>query len=86
MAEMLTIDEINSRFASEWALLEDPQLSDRMELTGGRVLYHSKDRDEVDRKALELRPRRSAVIFTGELFSRGMEYLLGASRSALGTS
>jgi hypothetical protein len=38
-----------------------------MEITRGRVLWHSKDRDEVDRKAREFGARRSAVLFAGRL-------------------
>jgi len=31
------------------------------------VCWHSKDRDEVYRKAVELRPRRFAVLYTGKM-------------------
>jgi hypothetical protein len=31
------------------------------------VLHHSKDRDEVYRKAVSLRPQRSAIVYTGEI-------------------
>lgn len=33
----------------------------------GKVLHHSKDRDEVYRRAVALRPARSAVLYTGEI-------------------
>src|SRR5689334_17952314 len=46
MADSLTRDEIQSRFDSEWVLLEDPQLNEYQEVIGGKVLWHSKDRDE----------------------------------------
>jgi hypothetical protein len=64
-AEVLTIGEIRERFASEWVLLEDPETSESLEVTRGKVLWHSKDRDEVYRKARELRPRHSAIIYAG---------------------
>lgn len=67
MGEKLTIDEINSRFDSEWVLLEDPEVSKQMEILGGKLLWHSKDRDEVYRKAVELRPKRSATLYTGTI-------------------
>jgi hypothetical protein len=67
MAEVLTIDEIENRFDSEWVLLEDPEVDESQRVIGGKVLCHSKDRDEVYRKAIELRPRHSATIYTGEL-------------------
>lgn len=59
--------EILGRFASEWVLLEDPETTESLEVKCGTVLWHSKDRDEVYRKARELRPRHSAIIYAGNL-------------------
>ena len=67
MDEMLTIAEIEARFIAEWVLVEDPDTDDSLELRGGRVRYHSKDRDEVYRKAIELKPSRFAVHYTGKI-------------------
>jgi hypothetical protein len=67
MNEVVTMAEIRDRFESEWVLLEDPQATETLEVTGGRVLWHSKDRDEVYRKARALQPRHSAIIYTGTL-------------------
>lgn len=67
MSDVLTIEEIKTRFASEWVLLEDPETSESLEVTRGTVLWHSKDRDEVYRKARELRPRHSAIVFAGSI-------------------
>ena len=65
MEKALTIAEIESEFDSEWVLLEDPQTNEALEVQGGKVLYHSKNRDEFDRKVFEFRPKRFAVLFTG---------------------
>lgn len=67
MDEVMLIEEIISRFDSEWVLIEDPKTDENLNIIGGKVIYHSKDRDEVYRKAVSLRPRRSAVIYTGEI-------------------
>jgi len=67
MDEVLTISEIERRFDSEWVLVEDPQTNDALEVQSGRVRCHSKDRDEVYRKAVELRPRRFAMLYTGKM-------------------
>jgi hypothetical protein len=72
---MLTLEEIRERFASEWVLVGDPQTGEALDLQAGKVLYHSKDRDEVYRKAIELRPRRCAFLFTGEM-PEGTEIML----------
>lgn len=67
MDEILTIAEIEVEFDSEWVLIEDPQTSETLEVQSGKVRFHSKDRDEVYREAIKLRPRRFAVIYTGTL-------------------
>ena len=67
MNELMTVEEINARFDSEWVLLEDPETALSLEVKAGRVLWHSKDRDEVYRKARELRPKDSAFLYTGKL-------------------
>src|SRR4030042_942473 len=48
-------------------LVEDPQTDEALEVLSGKMRFHSKDRDEVYRKAVELRPRRFAVLYTGSI-------------------
>jgi hypothetical protein len=67
MDEVLTIAEIEAKFQSEWVLIEDPQTNETLEVQSGKVGFHSKDRDEVYRKAVELRPGRFAMLYTGTM-------------------
>ena len=67
MNEMLTAAEIGTRFESEWVLVEEPETDEALSVLRGKVLWHSKDRDEVYRKAVELRPRRFAMLYTGRI-------------------
>ena len=67
MDNILTITEIEAQFQSEWVLLEDPQTNEALEVQSGKVLCHSKDRDEVYRKAVTLHPKRFAVLYTGKI-------------------
>ena len=67
MDEVLTIAEIEARFAPEWVLVEDPQTSEALEVQSGKVCFHSKDRDEVYRTAVRLRPKRFAMLYTGTI-------------------
>ena len=67
MSEILSIDEIKSRFDAQWVLVEDPQLDEALQVLAGRVVFHSKDRDEVYQKAVELRLQHSAFLYTGEI-------------------
>lgn len=64
MQEM-TIGEIKASFDSEWVLVGDPVTDDAFNVLRGEVLHHSKDRDEVYRRALELRPKRLAFLYLG---------------------
>ncbi len=67
MEKSFSLSEIKKHFVSEWVLVVNPQTSELLEITGGTVVWHSKDRDEVYRKARELKPKHSAIIYTGEL-------------------
>ena len=67
MADVLTIAEIEAKFESEWILIEEPQTNEALQVESGKVRWHSKDRDEVYRKAIELRPKRFAVLYTGKM-------------------
>jgi hypothetical protein len=65
--EVLTAAEIGERFESEWVLVEEPETDEALNVQRGRVRWHSKDRDEVYRKAVELRPCRFAILYTGRI-------------------
>jgi hypothetical protein len=67
MDEILTLGEMESRFVGEWLLVDDPETDDELAVRCGTVRFHSKDRDEVYRKAMELRPKRFAVLYTGRI-------------------
>ena len=62
---IMTQAEIEAQFENEWILVENPQFDATDTLVRGKVLWHSKDRDEVYRKDLELRPRSAAYLYTG---------------------
>ncbi len=67
MDEVLTIGEIEARYAGEWVLLADPETDEQFQIIRGRVLCHSSDREELDEKALTLHPRHSAYLWVGAM-------------------
>jgi hypothetical protein len=67
MNRVLTAAQIEKQFVAEWVLVEDPETNDVLEVQSGKVRWHSKDRDEVYRKAVELRPKRFAMLYTGKM-------------------
>ena len=67
MNAILPISKIRSKYRNQWVLVEDPKLDKDLEVISGKVVWHSKDRDEVYGKALELRPKHAAFLYTGKL-------------------
>jgi hypothetical protein len=69
--ELLTLDEIFARHPNEWILIGD-LISDEQTLKPlvGRILFHAPTRDEVDRKAIELHPKRFAIRYAGVVITR----------------
>lgn len=63
--QIMTITEIETKFTAEWVLVEEPQTDAALTVQSGKVRHHSKDRDEVYRAAVTLRPKRFAVLYTG---------------------
>src|SRR5215472_15893404 len=47
MADILTIAESEKQFDGLWVLVGDLQTTEVLEVQSGKVLFHSKDRDEV---------------------------------------
>ena len=47
--------------------MADPQTNEALEVLKGKVLHHGPDRDEVYRQAVTRRPKRCAILYTGEL-------------------
>jgi hypothetical protein len=67
MTEVISLAEIERHHAGEWVLVGEPQTNDAVQVQAGKVLFHSKDRDEVYRQAVILRPARFAVLYTGTM-------------------
>ena len=65
--QMMTMKEIEKRFDAEWVLVGDPVTDDSLEVRGGRVLCHDKDRDKVYRETIRLRPKKFAMLYLGKL-------------------
>lgn len=65
MKTLLTIPEIKDRFDSEWVLVAEPETDESLSVQRGEVIAHSKDRDEVYRRAAEIRPMRFAILYMG---------------------
>lgn len=67
MNEVLTSAQIEAEFESEWVLIDDPRTDEDLQVQGGTVRWHSKDRDELYRWAVETCPTRFAIVYTGKM-------------------
>ena len=67
MNPVMTLEEVNNQFQSEWVLFGDPELDANLKVVRGSVLWHGKDENELDRKLLQLKPRSAATVYTGML-------------------
>ena len=67
MDEVMTIAEIEPKFDSEWVLIENPSTDECLEIRSGTVRFHGKDREEVYRRAIQIRPKRFAIVYTGTM-------------------
>jgi len=63
----MTVEEMRAQFDAEWILLDDPQTNESMEVLGGKVLHHGKDRDEIYRQAVARHPNRCAILYTAQI-------------------
>lgn len=67
MAEFLNIDELKSHYDGEWGLIGDPVANESLAVVRGKLLSHSGNRDQVYRKAQELKSAHSAIHLFGHL-------------------
>jgi hypothetical protein len=64
--ELLMIEEIRQKYPEEWLLVIDCELSENTELKAGRVVEHSRCRDDIH-KALRNHTGKIAIYYTGEI-------------------
>ena len=66
MRPLLTKEKIKTKYPNQWLLLEDYELDASTTLRKGRVIAHSKDRDEIHR-ALRKHTGNLCIHFTGSV-------------------
>ena len=68
VGEFMTTEEIYAQFDSEWVVLRDPVIADDLEVKGGILVSHGKDRDAVYEKIGSIPiPRHFATLYTGKI-------------------
>ncbi len=59
--------EIVKKHKDEWVLLEVTNIDKNLKIREGRVLSHSKDKNEIYNKLLKLKPHKFAIEYTGKI-------------------
>jgi hypothetical protein len=70
MEETATIEEIQEKYKDEWVIIEVLEENEFEEPTRGRLIAHSKSRDEIY-DLLKDRTGDIGVFFTGEIPKKG---------------
>jgi hypothetical protein len=59
--------EIRKRYRNEWVLIEYTKLDDELNVVEGVVITHSKDREEIHKAQMELKNKKLAIEYLGEI-------------------
>jgi len=67
MPDVVNIAEEREKYRDEWLLFEVVELDERQWPVRGRLLCHSKSRDEIHGVAMQHRDRELQTLYTGDL-------------------
>lgn len=59
--------EIVEKFKDEWVLIDVKEVDKNFNLKEGDVIAHSKNKEEIYKKLLELRPKKFSIEYTGKI-------------------
>ena len=59
--------EIRKCYKGEWVLIEYTELDDELNVVEGKVVAHSKDREEIYKAQIELKGKKLAIEYLGEI-------------------
>lgn len=60
-------EEIFEQFKDEWILVDVKEVDENFNLKEGDVIAHSKDKEEIYKKLLELKPKKFSIEYTGKI-------------------
>ena len=75
MSEILTMEEIERNFDGEWVLTENVETNEKIEVVRGKVVFHGKDKEARNEKAMKLKSDHLATLNIGRPNPK-MEFLL----------
>lgn len=72
----MTWDEIERRYDGEWVVIDEPQVTDDLDILGGRVVFHGATRDGAHEVIMRLGLKRFAVWYIGDPVPEGVVAIL----------
>ena len=63
----MTLEEIKHQYPDEWVLIEFTELDEGLEVIEGEVIVHSPNKEEINKKLVELENEKIAIEFTGTM-------------------
>ncbi len=72
----MTWDEVERRFDGEWVVIDEPEVTDDLEIIAGRVVFHGSTRAEAHDEIMRRKLKRFAVEFLGPPVPEGMVAIL----------
>jgi hypothetical protein len=76
MEDLVNIKECEKLYPDEWLLFEVVEVDEMNRPLKGRLLAHSKDRDEVHKVAMDVKPKIGYTTYSGELIPKDMAVAL----------
>lgn len=76
MAEIISIRECEKLYPDEWLLFEVMEYDEQHLPLKGRLIAHSKDRDEIQKSALQIKPATGYTLYSGDPIPEGMAVVL----------
>lgn len=63
----MTLAEIKQQYPDQWVLVEFLALDEELKVVEGKVIAHSRNKEEIYKKLLELENEKIAIEFTGDM-------------------
>ena len=65
MSKIMELDDIYKRYKDEWLLIEYEQLDEDLNVTKGRVVAHSRDKNEILQQLVQIQGKNIAIEYAG---------------------
>ena len=59
--------KIVEQYKDEWVLIDVKEVDNTFKIIEGDVIAHSKDKEEIYKKLLELKPKNFSIEYTGKI-------------------